>query len=94
MRQREALKSERLSISAILNNLARVEKSLHENWKVLSSEQVSALRLSADISFNKLKKVMPDLRSIEVKEVGDGDFLFRFRMAGEDVSDDEFHDET
>ena len=64
-RRREALREE-LKAREYLRQLDQVNDQLTENWQVLSSEQVSALRLKTDLNFKRLSKVLPDLKAIEL----------------------------
>lgn len=63
--RREALREE-LQAREYLRQLQEVDDSLSSNWRVLTSEQVAALRLRTDINFKRLAKVLPDLKAIEL----------------------------
>ena len=64
-RRREALREE-LQAREYLRQLELVDTELTTNWKSLSSENVSALRLKADLNFKRLGKVLPDLKAVEI----------------------------
>ena len=51
-----------------LRQIEEVCKELGHNWRELSSEQIAALRLKADINFRRLNKVLPDLKQVEVRQ--------------------------
>jgi len=60
---REQDRRDKISITKHLSKLIDIQKKLEENPDDLN---VPALRLSADISLNLLKKRLPDLKAIEV----------------------------
>ncbi len=62
--RREALREE-LQAKEYLRQLDEIDKEITENWRSLSSENTSALRLKADINFKRLSKCLPDLKAIE-----------------------------
>ena len=64
-RRRENLREE-LKAREYLRQLDEVAQEVTENWKSLSSENVSALRLKADINFKRLAKVLPDVKAVEL----------------------------
>ena len=70
-RRRENLREE-LKAREYLRQLDEVAGDVSENWRTLSSEQVSALRLKSDLNFKRLAKVLPDLKAIELSGDGGG----------------------
>ena len=63
--RREALREE-LKAREYLRQLDIIDSELADNWKTLSSENVAALRLKADLNFKRLAKVLPDLKAVEL----------------------------
>ena len=69
--RREALREE-LQAREYLRQIDQVNTDVSENWQILSSEQISALRLKSDINFKRLAKVLPDLKAVEISGDGGG----------------------
>lgn len=63
--QRQEAIRESLKAQEYLRQLETTAKTIQKEWKSMSSEQSSALRLLADINFKRLAKVLPDLKVVE-----------------------------
>jgi len=67
---------EELQAREYLRQLEMVDSEITENWRSLSSENVSALRLKTDLNFKRLAKVLPDVKSIEFSGPDGADIPF------------------
>ena len=58
---------ETLQASEYLRQLESIANTVNEEWKSLTTEQIQSLKLLADINYKRLNKVLPDLKSIEMR---------------------------
>lgn len=56
-----------ISAAKRLSTLEKIQDELAANWRILTGEQVAALRLLTDIQFRMLAKVLPDLKAVELR---------------------------
>ncbi len=58
---------ETLQVAAYLKNLDVIHSRVKAKWHRMTSEQIAATKLQADINFRLLSKVMPDLKMVEIQ---------------------------
>jgi len=71
---------ENINTSKCLNSLGDIDDTLRKEWRSLSAEQISALRLRADLLLRKLAKTLPDAREPLDLNAGASGLVFRLRL--------------
>lgn len=67
---------DRIKAGDCLRQIDVIDEVLSTDWQNLSKSQIDALRLRADLQFGRLRKVLPDMKSIEVQ--GDAEAPVKF----------------
>ena len=62
---------DKLKAGEYIKQIDEVSTTLQAQWQSLDRDQLSGLKLIADINFKRLNKVLPDLKSIEVNATVD-----------------------
>ena len=57
----------RIDGKTCLTKIDSIDQTFSEEWRSLGKNQVDALKARAEIQFRKLAKVLPDLKSVEVR---------------------------
>jgi len=67
-----------------LTVIDNIDKTFSEEWRSLGKNQVDALKARTEIQFRKLAKVLPDLKSVEVRADPESPVKFILNTVKED----------